>query len=183
MSAVLRKRTQAALSDHVPDPRQRALVTGPTSHLTRREEQLLRAMARNKSYQAIADEPGIPVGGVGPTRLHLLRKLRESPEATPPPNLARTWKPPCEPGAVPPHRHRHRRKLEWAWFGFRVASALLGFGALVVFALVAVQFIGHGAPVEAGVSLGAGAVSVVAIFVTGRAAGPLFAPRTPPDKE
>ncbi|WP_410626061.1 hypothetical protein [Amycolatopsis sp. cmx-8-4] len=78
---------------------------------------------------------------------------------------------------------RHRRRLEWAWFGFRVASALLGFGALVVFALVAVQFIGHGAPVEAGVSLGAGAVSVVAIFVTGRAAGPLFAPRTPPDKE
>ncbi|WP_326948200.1 hypothetical protein OG439_05250 [Amycolatopsis sp. NBC_01307] len=78
---------------------------------------------------------------------------------------------------------RHRRKLEWAWFGFRVASALLGFGALVVFALVAVQFIGHGAPVEAGVSLGAGAVSVVAIFVTGRAAGPLFAPRPPPGKE
>jgi hypothetical protein len=73
---------------------------------------------------------------------------------------------------------RHRRKLEWAWFGFRVASALLGFGALLVFALVAVQFIGHGAPVEAGVSLGAGAVSVVAIFVTGRAAGPLFAPKT-----
>jgi hypothetical protein len=79
--------------------------------------------------------------------------------------------------------NRHRRKLEWAWFGFRVASALLGFGALVVFALVAVQFIGHGAPVEAGVSLGAGAVSVVAIFVTGRAAGPLFTPRTPPEKE
>jgi hypothetical protein len=74
--------------------------------------------------------------------------------------------------------NRHRHKLEWAWFGFRVASTLLGFGALLVFALVAVQFIGHGAPVEAGVALGAGAVSVVTIFVTGRAAGPLFAART-----
>jgi hypothetical protein len=70
--------------------------------------------------------------------------------------------------------NRHRRKLEWAWFGFRVGSALLGFGALLVFALVAVQFIDHGAPVEAGVALGAGAVSVVTIFVTGRVAGPLF---------
>ena len=73
---------------------------------------------------------------------------------------------------------RHRRRLEWAWFGFRVASALLGFGALVVLALVAVQFINHGAPTQAGVALGAGAVSVVAIFVTGRAAGPLFTRRS-----
>ncbi|QKV80411.1 hypothetical protein [Amycolatopsis sp. Hca4] len=78
--------------------------------------------------------------------------------------------------------HRHRRRLEWAWFGFRVASALLGFGALVVFALVAVQFIGHGAPTQASVALGAGAVSVVAIFVTGRTAGPLFTRRSPEEK-
>ncbi|UOX89216.1 hypothetical protein MUY14_00790 [Amycolatopsis sp. FBCC-B4732] len=77
---------------------------------------------------------------------------------------------------------RHRRRLEWAWFGFRAASALLGFGALVVFALIAAQFIGHGAPTQASVALGAGAVSVVAIFVTGRAAGPLFSRRAPEEK-
>ncbi|MEU8639916.1 hypothetical protein AB0C38_47635 [Amycolatopsis sp. NPDC048633] len=78
---------------------------------------------------------------------------------------------------------RHRRRLEWAWFGFRAASALLGFGALVVFALVAAQFIGHGAPTQASVALGAGAVSVVAIFVTGRAAGPLFTRRSADEKD
>ncbi|WP_326948201.1 LuxR C-terminal-related transcriptional regulator [Amycolatopsis sp. NBC_01307] len=84
MSAVLRKRTQAALSDYVPDPQQRALVTGPEPRLTRREQQLLRAMATNESYQAIADELGIPVGSVGPTRMRLLQKLRQSPETVSP---------------------------------------------------------------------------------------------------
>lgn len=74
-------------------------------------------------------------------------------------------------------QHRHRRRLEWAWFGFRVFMALLGFGALAVYAVVAVRLIEAGASVQAGVALGAGAASVVAIFVTGRAAGPLFTRR------
>lgn len=68
----------------------------------------------------------------------------------------------------------HRRRLEWAWFGFRVFTAVLGFGALIIYAVVATEFIQAGNGVQASVALGAGAASVVAIFVTGRAAAPLF---------
>ncbi|WP_158891414.1 hypothetical protein [Amycolatopsis anabasis] len=71
-------------------------------------------------------------------------------------------------------QQRHRCRLEWAWFAFRVFMALLGLSALIIFALVAVRFLEHGAPMQASIALGTGAVSVVAIFVTGRAAGPLF---------
>lgn len=68
----------------------------------------------------------------------------------------------------------HRRRLEWAWFGFRVFMAVLGFGALIIYALVAAEFIQSGNAVQASIALGAGGASVVTIFVTGRAAAPLF---------
>jgi hypothetical protein len=70
---------------------------------------------------------------------------------------------------------RHNSRLEWAWLGFRVFMALLGFAALAVYALIAMRLINSGAAVQATAALGAGAASVVAIFVTGRSAGPLFA--------
>src|SRR5205807_2501178 len=65
-------------------------------------------------------------------------------------------------------KHSLDARMAWAWFWFRVMTSLLGFAALVVFALVAFRFISAGAVAEASVSLGAGSVSVVAIFVTGR---------------
>ncbi|MGK4593729.1 hypothetical protein [Amycolatopsis sp. w19] len=59
--------------------------------------------------------------------------------------------------------------------------ALLGFGSLVVFAVVATESSKAHSPIQAGVALGVGAVSVVTIFVSGRAAGPLFE-RSNPDQ-
>lgn len=62
----------------------------------------------------------------------------------------------------------HTQRLRWAYFWLRVASTLLGFGALVVMGIVSTQFVRAGAVVPAGVSLGIGAGTVVAIFVTGK---------------
>lgn len=69
---------------------------------------------------------------------------------------------------------RHRVRLEWAWFGFRVLMAVFGFSALVVYAVIAKELIQAGGSAQATIFLGGGAASVVAIFVTGRAASPLF---------
>jgi hypothetical protein len=70
----------------------------------------------------------------------------------------------------------HRQRLEWAWFGFRVFMAVLGFVALVIYSIISGDLINAGQPAQASLTLGAGAASVVAIFVTGRAAAPLFSP-------
>lgn len=75
------------------------------------------------------------------------------------------------------HSFRHRARLEWAWFAFRVLMAVFGFSALVVYAVIAVELIQAGGSAQAGIFLGGGAASVVAIFVTGRAASPLFSRR------
>ncbi|WP_148309520.1 hypothetical protein [Kutzneria albida] len=69
---------------------------------------------------------------------------------------------------------RHTWRLEWAWFGFRVLMATLGFTALVVYSTVSVRLIESGDALHASLVLGAGTASVVAIFVTGRSAGPLL---------
>lgn len=75
------------------------------------------------------------------------------------------------------HSFRHRARLEWAWFGFRVLMAVFGFSALIVYAVIAVQLIRAGGSSQASIFLGGGAASVVTIFVTGRAASPLFSRR------
>jgi hypothetical protein len=75
------------------------------------------------------------------------------------------------------HSFRHRARLEWAWFAFRVLMAVFGFAGLVVYAVIAGQLIQAGGSAQAGIFLGGGAASVVAIFVTGRAASPLFSRR------
>ena len=69
---------------------------------------------------------------------------------------------------------KHCGKLEWAWFAFRVFMSSLGFGALIIYAHIGWHLIDSGNPQQAIIVLGAGAASVIAIFVTGRTAGPLF---------
>lgn len=67
---------------------------------------------------------------------------------------------------------RHVQRIRWAFYALRVLSVLLGFSALLVLAWTSVQFVRAGAIGPATISLGAGAGTIVALFVTGRAAGP-----------
>jgi hypothetical protein len=70
---------------------------------------------------------------------------------------------------------QHQFRLDRAWLKFRIFMAILGFAVIGIFSLVAIRLIDAGATTQAGISLGAGAVSAAAIFVTGRAAAvPLF---------
>nr|MDT0662956.1 hypothetical protein [Micromonospora sp. DSM 115978] len=70
------------------------------------------------------------------------------------------------------HRHRlersaHRR--EWASWWLRLARLVLGFGALLLVAFVATEFLKEQQATQGMVILLAGSVPITALFVTGRA--------------
>jgi hypothetical protein len=65
-------------------------------------------------------------------------------------------------------REASRRRLEWAGFAAQAAGHLCGLAALVVLAAVAWHAIDRGASTQGASIICTGAVSVVALFVTGR---------------
>jgi hypothetical protein len=65
-------------------------------------------------------------------------------------------------------REASRRRLEWAGLMAQAAGHLCGLAALVVLAAVAWHAIDRGAPTQAASIICTGAVSIVALFVTGR---------------
>jgi hypothetical protein len=65
-------------------------------------------------------------------------------------------------------RESSRRRLEWAGFVAQVVGHLCGLAALVVLAAVAWHAIDRGASTQGASIICTGAVSIVALFVTGR---------------
>lgn len=65
-------------------------------------------------------------------------------------------------------RETSRRRLEWAGFVTQAAGHLCGLAALVVLAAVAWHAIDRGASTQGASIICTGAVSIVALFVTGR---------------
>ncbi|GAB3971596.1 hypothetical protein V1634_08730 [Plantactinospora veratri] len=77
------------------------------------------------------------------------------------------------------HRHsqeRSARRRQWANWWLRLVRVLLGFGALVLIARVAVEFLNQQAPVQGMVILLVGSVPITALFITGKTEA---APRPP----
>lgn len=65
---------------------------------------------------------------------------------------------------------RHRRRLEWAEQISRVFGQVCAFSTVVILTLLARHFADHGAATQGATVIGTGAVSIVAVFLTGRLA-------------
>jgi hypothetical protein len=63
---------------------------------------------------------------------------------------------------------RHFRRLEWASIVLQYASLACGFGSVLVLAFLAKFFVDRGAPTQAAGIFGAGAASLVGLFITSR---------------
>lgn len=80
-------------------------------------------------------------------------------------------------------QERSARRREWANWWLRLTRVLLGFGALVLVAFVAIQFLQAQQPIQGMVILLAGSVPITALFITGKAEPSPRIPRgalTPP---
>lgn len=62
----------------------------------------------------------------------------------------------------------HRRRMEWAELGQRIFGQVCAFGTVVALAFLARYFVDHGAATQGAAIIVTGAVSIVAVFVTGR---------------
>jgi len=65
---------------------------------------------------------------------------------------------------------RHQRHLEWAELASRFFGQVCGLITVIVLAVLARYFVDHGAATAGAGIVTAGAVSIVAVFVTGRLA-------------
>jgi len=61
---------------------------------------------------------------------------------------------------------RHQRRLAWAETAMHVIGMLLGFGSVIVLALVAVDFARNGAALQGAAIFGVGTATTAAVFVT-----------------
>lgn len=66
---------------------------------------------------------------------------------------------------------RHKYRLDWAHWARQMTGVVLGFGCVVVIALLAWHYADVGSPIAGAVVMGAGTGSIVAIFVTGKYIG------------
>ncbi|WP_322778574.1 hypothetical protein [Frankia sp. Cas4] len=66
---------------------------------------------------------------------------------------------------------RHAHRLEWAHWARQMAGVILGFGCVIVMALLAWHYADIGSPINGALVMGAGTGSIVAIFVTGKYVG------------
>jgi hypothetical protein len=66
---------------------------------------------------------------------------------------------------------RHVYRMDWAIWVKQMLGVTLGFGCVVVMALLAWHYADLNAPVSGAVVMGAGTASIVAIFVTGKYVG------------
>jgi uncharacterized membrane protein len=64
----------------------------------------------------------------------------------------------------------HRRRMERAELRSRVLAQVCAFGTVMVLALLARYFVDHDAPTQGAAIIVTGAVSIVAVFLTGRLA-------------
>lgn len=69
-------------------------------------------------------------------------------------------------------RQRHLRRMDMADFVVWIFARLCGLTGVIVLAILAKYFVDKGAPTQGATIVTAGAVSIAAIFVTGRLAQP-----------
>ncbi len=60
---------------------------------------------------------------------------------------------------------RHTWRMEWAWFFFGVASLLIALASVVVYGLVAVEFVHSGATVQGVIPMVTSSAAIVAAFL------------------
>ncbi|WP_372433914.1 DUF2335 domain-containing protein [Micromonospora coerulea] len=63
---------------------------------------------------------------------------------------------------------RHRRHMDLLELGSRVFGQVCGLGTVVILAWLAKYFVDQGAATQGAAIIGTGAVSIVAVFVTGK---------------
>jgi Na+/melibiose symporter-like transporter len=63
---------------------------------------------------------------------------------------------------------QHERRMDWAEFAAHVFGQVCGLVTVLVLAVLAKYFVDNGAATQGAAIVTAGAVSIVAVFVTGR---------------